>query len=82
MFQREQHQHRLDCWRRRSSGCSRRIGRRKSNISTSTSTAVESNGAFTGWELGNNHHPQINVVRAGVNYLFNFASPAPVVAKY
>jgi hypothetical protein len=32
--------------------------------------------------LGNNHHPQINVVRAGVNYHFNFAQPAPVVAKY
>jgi outer membrane immunogenic protein len=39
-------------------------------------------GAYTGWELGNNHHPQINVVRAGVNYHFNFAQPAPVVAKY
>jgi outer membrane immunogenic protein len=40
------------------------------------------NGAFTGWELGNNHHPQLNVVRVGVNYLFNFAPSAPVVAKY
>jgi outer membrane immunogenic protein len=40
------------------------------------------NGAFTGWELGNNHHPQINVVRAGVNYHFNWAAPAPTVAKY
>ena len=40
------------------------------------------NGAFTGWELGNNHHPQINVVRVGLNYLFNFAAPAPVIAQY
>jgi outer membrane immunogenic protein len=40
------------------------------------------NGAFTGWELGNNHHPQINVVRAGVNYHFNWGAPVPVVAKY
>jgi len=40
------------------------------------------NGAFTGWELGNHHHPQLNVVRAGVNYHFNWAEPAPVVAKY
>jgi len=39
-------------------------------------------GAYTGWELGNNHHPEINVVRFGVNYLFNFAPSAPVVAKY
>ena len=27
-------------------------------------------------------HPQINVVRAGVNYHFNWGAPAPVVAKY
>jgi outer membrane immunogenic protein len=40
------------------------------------------NGAYTGWQLGNNHHPQINVVRAGVNYHFNWGAPAPVVAKY
>ena len=40
------------------------------------------NGAFTGWELGNNHHPQINVVRAGVNYHFNWGAPAPTVARY
>ena len=40
------------------------------------------NGAYTGWELGNNHHPQLNVVRAGVNYHFNWGAPAPVVAKY
>ncbi len=40
------------------------------------------NGAYTGWQLGNNHHPQLNVVRVGLNYIFNFAAPAPVVAKY
>ena len=40
------------------------------------------NGAYTGWQLGNNDHPQLNVVRAGLNYHFNFAAPAPVVAKY
>jgi outer membrane immunogenic protein len=40
------------------------------------------NGAITGWQLGNNHHPQLNVVRTGVNYLFNFGAPAPVLAKY
>ena len=39
-------------------------------------------GAYTGWELGNNRHPELNVVRLGVNYLFNFAPSAPVVAKY
>ena len=38
-------------------------------------------GAF-GWTLGNHFHPQLNVVRVGVNYHFNFAPPAPVVAKY
>ncbi len=31
------------------------------------------------WE---NNHPEINVVRVGLNYLFNFAPSAPVVAKY
>jgi outer membrane immunogenic protein len=40
------------------------------------------NGAFTGFEFGTHHHPQLNVVRVGVNYHFNFAAPAPVVAKY
>ena len=33
-------------------------------------------------ELGQQLHPQINVVRAGVNYHFNWGAPAPVVAKY
>ncbi len=40
-------------------------------------------GAFTGYEFGSRHHPEINVVRLGVNYLFNFGGPpAPVLAKY
>ncbi len=47
----------------------------------STSTATAQTGAF-GWTFGNHFHPQLNVVRVGVNYHFNFAAPAPVVAKY
>ena len=35
-----------------------------------------------GWNYGYHFHPQLNVVRVGVNYHFNFAAPAPVVAKY
>ncbi len=35
-----------------------------------------------GFSYGYYFHPQFNVVRVGVNYLFNFAPPAPVVAKY
>ncbi len=35
-----------------------------------------------GWNFGNNRHPQLNVVRAGVNYHFNWGSPAPAYAKY
>jgi outer membrane immunogenic protein len=38
-------------------------------------------GAF-GWNFGYHRHPQLNVVRAGVNYHFNFGSSAPVLAKY
>jgi outer membrane immunogenic protein len=38
-------------------------------------------GTF-GWNWGSHHHPEINVVRAGLNYHFNLFSPAPVVAKY
>jgi outer membrane immunogenic protein len=38
-------------------------------------------GTF-GWTYGQNFHPQLNVVRVGVNYHFNWAAPAPVVAKY
>jgi len=44
-----------------------------------------SSGGLTGvngWNYGYNFHPQINVVRAGVNYHFNWAEPAPVLAKY
>jgi outer membrane immunogenic protein len=45
---------------------------------------LDSNGATGtfGWNYGYHFHPEINVVRVGVNYLFNFAPPAPVVAKY
>ena len=35
-----------------------------------------------GWTYGQNFHPQLNIVRLGVNYHFNWAAPAPVVAKY
>ena len=35
-----------------------------------------------GWGYAYSNHPQLNVVRAGVNYHFNSAAPAPVVAKY
>ncbi len=38
-------------------------------------------GTF-GWTWGQNFHPELNVVRVGVNYHFNWAAPAPVVAKY
>jgi outer membrane immunogenic protein len=45
---------------------------------------LNSNGATggNGWNYGYNFHPQINVVRAGVNYHFNWGAPAPVLAKY
>ncbi|HTO79716.1 MAG TPA: outer membrane beta-barrel protein [Methylocystis sp.] len=35
-----------------------------------------------GWNWGYNQRPQINIVRAGVNYHFNWAAPAPILAKY
>ncbi|HXY59243.1 MAG TPA: outer membrane beta-barrel protein [Methylocystis sp.] len=35
-----------------------------------------------GWNWGWHDHPQINLVRVGVNYHFNWGAPAPVVAKY
>ena len=38
-------------------------------------------GGF-GWNWGYHFHPQINIVRAGVNYHFNWAEPVPVLAKY
>jgi outer membrane immunogenic protein len=44
-----------------------------------------SSGGLTGangWNWGYRFHPEINVVRAGVNYHFNWAEPAPVLAKY
>ena len=45
---------------------------------------LDSNGTTGtfGWTYGQHFHPQLNVVRAGINYHFNFAPPAPVVAKY
>ena len=63
------------------SGCSRRIGRPRSNISMSISPATTGTAA-AGFDFGNLYHPQFNVVRAGVNYHFNWGAPAPVVAKY
>ncbi len=44
-----------------------------------------SSGGMTGgwgWNYGYNLHPQVNIVRAGVNYHFNWAAPAPVLAKF
>ncbi|MGA9601553.1 MAG: outer membrane beta-barrel protein [Methylocystis sp.] len=35
-----------------------------------------------GWNWGYHFHPELNIVRAGVNYHFNWAAPAPVLAKY
>jgi outer membrane immunogenic protein len=45
---------------------------------------LSSNGATGGLGLnwGYYYHPQINVVRAGINYHFNWGAPAPVIAKY
>ena len=37
---------------------------------------------YGAWNIGQSFQPQINVVRAGVNYHFNWGAPAPVVAKY
>jgi outer membrane immunogenic protein len=44
-------------------------------------SASGATGGF-GWNYGYNVHPQFNTVRVGVNYLFNFGAPAPVLAKY
>jgi outer membrane immunogenic protein len=44
-----------------------------------------SSGGMTGgfgWSYGYHDHPQVNIVRAGVNYHFNWAAPAPVLAKF
>ena len=38
-------------------------------------------GGF-GWNYGYHLHPELNIVRAGVNYHFNWAAPAPVLAKF
>ena len=35
-----------------------------------------------GWNWGYHFHPEVNIVRAGVNYHFNWAQPAPVLANY
>ena len=35
-----------------------------------------------GFNFGSNYNPQFNVVRAGVNYHFNWDAPAPILAKY
>ena len=45
---------------------------------------LSSNGATggLGFNWGYYYHPEINVVRAGVNYHFNWGAPAPVIAKY
>ncbi|QGM97590.1 outer membrane protein [Methylocystis parvus] len=40
-----------------------------------------STGAW-GWNWGYNRHPNFHIVRAGVNYHFNWGAAAPVVAKY
>ena len=37
---------------------------------------------YYGFQTGYHRHPQFNVVRAGVNYHFNFGGSAPVLAKY
>jgi outer membrane immunogenic protein len=37
---------------------------------------------FTGWQWGTHRHPQVNIVRAGLNYHFNLFGAAPVVASY
>jgi outer membrane immunogenic protein len=39
------------------------------------------NGAW-GWGGGLQSNPRLNLVRAGVNYHFNWGAPAPVMAKY
>ncbi len=33
-----------------------------------------------GWSYGYHFHPQVNILRVGANYHFNWGSPAPVVA--
>jgi outer membrane immunogenic protein len=45
------------------------------------SSGGNNNNGF-GWNWGYRFHPQANIVRAGVNYHFNWAEPVPVLAKY
>jgi outer membrane immunogenic protein len=35
-----------------------------------------------GWNYGYHFHPEFHTIRAGVNYHFNWAAPAPAFAKY
>jgi len=49
---------------------------------TDLSSGGNNNGWAWNWNWGFHFHPQINIVRAGVNYHFNWAQPAPVLAKY
>ena len=39
-------------------------------------------GSLTGYQWGTHVHPEYNLIRAGVNYHFNWAAPAPVLAKF
>ncbi|MGA8169397.1 MAG: outer membrane beta-barrel protein [Methylocystis sp.] len=41
-----------------------------------------SGGGDNGWWGARQHHNQSNLVRAGVNYHFNVAAPAPMFAKF
>ena len=64
-----------------SSGCSRPNWSAKAEY---LYVDLSSNGATggLGFNWGYYYHPEINVVRAGVNYHFNWGAPAPVIAKY
>jgi outer membrane immunogenic protein len=50
-------------------------------VRATSSNYNNNQGWFAGYGFSN-ASPAINVVRAGVNYHFNWAPPAPVVAKY
>ena len=50
-------------------------------VDATSSNYNNNNGWIAGWGFSN-RSPAINVVRAGVNYHFNWAAPAPVVGKY
>ncbi|WP_424363201.1 outer membrane protein [Methylocystis parvus] len=52
---------------------------------STNSAAVQLNGAgvpFVGYAAQTSHRYDGNIVRAGLNYHFNWGAPAPVVAKY